>query len=283
MKMPALIRHLLGAAVVLMPLLTVLPAHSEIIATPLRGDTRLVQFPYDADNTYLVLAKPKAVTHLQFASNEQIRSVAAGDTANWELTPTKDRKHLFIKPKFEDLETSLTVLTDVRDYQFVLRSTGDGKKWYQRVSWIYGNDMLLTMEGDVPPAPAPAAEIKPAAEQGPGIPAVADVAGSPVLQAERLRFNYSVEGEAPFRPTVVFDDGKFTYFKLPPNVQELPALFAVIEDKDYSLVNFEVKGNYLVAQRLLETAVLKLGRAEVRVNHVPPAPRTFLGFKIEAN
>jgi hypothetical protein len=63
-------------------------------------------------------------------------------------------------------------------------------------------------------------------------------------------------------------------------LQELPALFAVIEDKDYSLVNFEVKGDYLVAQRLLPLAVLKLGREEVRV--VKPAPkRNFLGFTVE--
>jgi type IV secretory pathway VirB9-like protein len=112
------------------------PANAELIATPLRGDSRLVQFNYDADNTYLVLAKPKAVTHVQFAVDELIQSVAAGDTANWELTPTKNRKNLFIKPKFDDSDTSMTVITDKRTYQFVLRSTGDGKKWYQRVNWV---------------------------------------------------------------------------------------------------------------------------------------------------
>lgn len=248
---------------------------AEMVATPLRGDSRLVEFSYEQDNTYLVLAKPKAVTHIQFAADEVIQSVAAGDTANWEFTPTRNRKNLFIKPRFDDQETSLTVITDKRSYQFVLRSTGDGKKWYQRVSWIYSRDLVLTVDG------ADAAESPVAA------PAAAASAAKPPTDTEigiepsSLHFGYQISGDAEFRPRVVFDDGKFTYFKMPSNLQELPALFAVIEDKDYSLVNFEVKGDYLVAQRLLPLAVLKLGREEVRV--AKPVPRrNFLGFTTEA-
>lgn len=248
---------------------------AEMVATPLRGDSRLVEFSYEQDNTYLVLAKPKAVTHIQFAADEVIQSVAAGDTANWEFTPTRNRKNLFIKPRFDDQETSLTVITDKRSYQFVLRSTGDGKKWYQRVSWIYSRDLVLTVEG------ADAAESPVAA------PAVAASAAKPPTDTEigiepsSLHFGYQISGDAEFRPRVVFDDGRFTYFKMPSNLQDLPALFAVIQDKDYSLVNFEVKGDYLVAQRLLPLAVLKLGREEVRVAK-PVAKRNFLGFTTEA-
>jgi type IV secretion system protein VirB9 len=161
----------------------------------------------------------------------------------------------------------------------VLRSTGDGKKWYQRVSWLYNNDLELEVDDDpdgqthLPMAATAAA--RPAS----------GIAGAPQgvasIDPESLRFGYEITGDAPFRPRLVFDDGRFTYFKMPEKLQELPALFAVIEDKDYSLVNFEVKGDYLVAQRLLTTAVLKLGKAEVRV--VNPAPkRTFLGLTREA-
>lgn len=249
--------------------------YAEMIATPLRGESRLVEFVHDQDNSYLVLAKPKAVTHIQFAADEVIQSVAAGDTANWEFTPTRNRKNLFVKPRFDDQETSLTVITDKRSYQFVLRSTGDGKKWYQRVSWIYNGELVLTMEGLPEAKPTSPETQAPAAPPQKAASAV-DVGVEP----EKLRFGYEISGDAPFRPRVVFDDGRFTYFKMPSNLQELPALFAVIEDKDYSLVNFEVKGDYLVAQRLLPLAVLKLGREEVRV--VKPAPkRKFLGFTVE--
>lgn len=250
-------------------------AGAEMVATPLRGDTRLVEFAYDPDNTFLLLAKPKAVTHIQFAPDETIQSVAAGDTVSWEFTPTRNRKNLFVKPRYENLETSLTVLTDKRSYQFVLRSTGEGRKWYQRVSWLYASELVLTMEGapdgdgSSVGAPARAAASAPAAAAG------------IVVAPQTLHFGYEIHGDAPFRPRVVFDDGRFTYFQLPPALQELPALFAVVDDQDYSLVNFEVKGDYLVAQRLLPAAVLKLGHAEVRV--LQPAPRrSFLGLPVEA-
>lgn len=283
-------------------------ANAELIATPLTGDTRLVQFNYDENNTFLILAKPKAITHLQFANDETILSVAAGDTSQWDLTPTKTRKHLFIKPKYEGLETSMTVITDKRIYQISLRSTGENMKWYQRVSWQYSEEMLLEMDALLnsgnaasivpvnqgapgmpslgrPAATAPANLVTPTGGSSvvPFTPPVSGVAGPSAglpgatapsfvdtgnpasLQADNLRFNYEVVGDAPFKPVMAFDDGKFTYLKMPPNLQELPALFAVIDGADYSLVNYTVRGDYMVAQRLLEEGVLKLGKAEVRV------------------
>jgi P-type conjugative transfer protein VirB9 len=260
-------------------------SHAELIATPLIGDTRLVQFNYDEDNTFLVLAKPKAVTHIQFGADELLQSVASGDTAQWELTPTKNRKNLFIKPKFEGIETSMTVITDKRTYQFVLRSTGDGKKWYQRVSWLYSASLVLEQDALLDASTAPRAAGTP--DAGPfatpsSTPSlVAPVAGTPNppsspetsggLKPDSLSFNYKIDGEAAFKPTQVFDDGRFTYLRMPADVQELPALFAVIEGQDFALVNYTVDGSYMIAQRLLETAVLKLGKAEVRISKVKPS------------
>lgn len=263
-------------------------AHAELIATPLTGDTRLVQFVYDEDNTFLVLSKPKAVTHLQFAADETLQSVASGDTAQWELTPTKNRKNLFIKPKFEGIETSMTVITDKRTYQFVLRSTADGKKWYQRVSWMYSSSLVLEQDAvlesqiNMPmsgglPEPVQSSGIR---QRQPtfNLPPLNPSAGSSSgLNPASLRFNYKVEGDAEFKPTQVFDDGKFTFLRMPQDVQELPALFSVIEGQDYALVNYTVDGSYMVAQRLLDTAVLKLGKAEVRVTKVKPS-EGFMGF-----
>lgn len=252
------------------------PASAELVATPLRGDTRLVEFQFDPDNTFLVLSKPRAVTHLQFAADEQIMSVAAGDTSNWEITPTKNRKNLFLKPKFEDLETSLTVLTDKRPYQFVLKSTSDGKKWYQRVSWVYSSEVVMELD---PVAAADAAGAPVSASPVAGGPAPGNAAqseGPAGIKPDAMRFSYRIEGDAKFRPEIVFDDGRFTYFRMPADLQEQPALFAVIEGNDYSLVNYTVNGNFIVAQRLLDSAVLKLGKPEVRVTRVEPK-RNWLG------
>jgi type IV secretion system protein TrbG len=234
-------------------------AWAELVATPLPGDARLVQFEYDADNTFLVLARPKSVTHVEFGSDEQIITVAGGDTKNWELTPTANRRHLFIKPIFEQMETSMTVITDKRTYQFVLRSTGNGAKWYQRVTWHYGQDMLLELRAEESKASDKAAAKKQEVEP--------THTGVPV---EQLRFEYEISGEAPFRPTVVFSDGRFTWIRLPRDIPEWPALFAITSDSEAAVVNYVPRGEYMLAQQVIDRGVLKLGKQEIRFTRAAP-------------
>jgi P-type conjugative transfer protein VirB9 len=233
-------------------------AQAEMFATPLPGDTRLVQFEYDEDNTFLLLARPKSLTHIEFAPDERIQTVAAGDTKYWELTPTQNRRHLFVKPIYDQVETSMTVITDKRTYQFVLRSTGPGAKWYQRVTWRYGATMMLDARADDERVQVQA-EAERLAEKTRKEQTLA-VGISP----QDLRFDYSIEGDAPFKPVSLFDDGKFTWIRMPAKLAELPALFGMTEGGDLSIVNYVVQGDYLLAQRVMDQGVLKLGKREVR-------------------
>lgn len=246
-----------------------LAARAELFATPLPGDTRLVQFEYDADNTFLVLSRPKSLTHVEFGADERIQTVAGGDTKHWELTPTQNRRHLFVKPIYEQLETSMTVITDKRTYQFVLRSTGPGAKWYQRVTWRYGQTMALDLRAEEERA-SEVAKVDRAAEKDRQDQTLA-VGVSP----KDLRFDYSITGDAPFKPVSLFDDGKFTWIRLPSKVAELPALFGITEGGETSIVNYVVQGDYLVAQRVMEGGVLKLGKLEVRFVRGKPSSNPF--------
>ena len=239
-----------------------LPAQAELFATPLPGDTRLVQFEYDADNTFLILSRPKALTHIEFGADERIQTVAGGDTKHWELSPTQNRRHLFVKPVYEQMETSMTVITDKRTYQFVLRSTGPGAKWYQRVTWRYGETMLLDMrEAEEKAAEADKAARTAEKERQDQTLAVG-------VNPKDLRFDYSIDGNAPFRPVSLFDDGKFTWIRMPSKLVELPALFGMTEAGELSIVNYVVQGDYMLAQRVMDRGVLKLGKQEVRFARV---------------
>jgi type IV secretion system protein VirB9 len=231
---------------------------AELFATPLPGDTRLVQFEYDADNTFLILARPKSLTHVEFGADERIQTVAAGDTKHWELTPTQNRRHLFVKPIYDQAETSMTVITDKRTYQFVLRSTGPGAKWYQRVTWRYGETMMLDLRAEEERAQIDAkADSAADKEKRDQILAVG-------VSPQDLRFDYLIDGEAPFRPVSLFDDGKFTWIRMPDKLAELPALFGLSEGGELNIVNYVVQGEYLLAQRVMDQGVLKLGKREVR-------------------
>lgn len=235
-------------------------AYAELSPTALPGDTRLVEFEYDVDNTYLILTKPKAATHLELAADEEVQTIVAGDTKHWEIQRTANGRHVFVKPTYPNQENPCTIITTKRTYQIVFRSTDTGAKWYQRVNWRHGQTVLL----DVSQIQAKTID-QPIGEGRVRAPSV-DKPGDDDLRVNpsKMRFGYQVIGDAEFKPTAIFDDGTFTWIKMPPQVQELPALFAQTDEDDYQLVNYIVKGEHIVAQRMLKAGVLKLGKAEVR-------------------
>lgn len=231
-------------------------ATAAMTPTPLSGDTRLVTFEYDQENTYLVLAKPRAHTHIMLPEGELLESVMAGDTASWEINPTKNLKHLFIKPKYEDTETTLTLVTTSKTFQLVIRSTGEGRKWYQQVSWEVPRGFAFDYTDKIP-APKDA---KNAASESRKQPEQSSIAIDPT----RLHYGYTITGNEKFRPTQVFDDGKMIWLKMPMNLVELPAFFAK-DGSDLVLVNYVVKGDFVLVQQLVDTLVLKIGKSEISI------------------
>lgn len=230
-------------------------SHAEVPPIAMPGDTRMVTFTYDPHNTYHLLTRPKSVTDVAFHSGERIKALALGDTVQWEVAKTGDGQHLFIKPKFENITTSATIVTDKRTYQLLLTSNGLQGKWYQRVTWEYPELIIFEQNQQ-----AEAEEKKEVEEKRLSSQVVANN-----FALEDLNWNYQISGEAPFKPVGVFDNGKFTYIRLPANVQELPALFLVSPDSEAELINYTVQGQYLVVQRLIENVLLKIGKREVRV------------------
>ena len=252
-------RHLLPAALVLISSFAVSPsALAQQVATPVNGDTRLVTFDYDPDVTYLLLTRPKSVTHVMLAPGEQVVSLVAGDTVNFVFQVSASREHIFVKPKFEGMTTSASLVTSKASYQFILRSANESGKWHQRVSWNNPEMVLQDVAGT-----APVASVVKASAQAAERPARL-LSGEAGFAIEKLNFEYAITGDTALKPAQVFDDGIRTYFRIPANMQELPALFGV-KDGEASLVNYKVKDGYIVAQSTSGSFVLKLGKEEARV------------------
>jgi type IV secretion system protein VirB9 len=59
----------------------------------------------------------------------------------------------------------------------------------------------------------------------------------------------------------VFDDGKKTFIQMPKElrVYEAPTLFILDEDSEPMLVNYRVKGDYYIVDRLFDQAELRVG------------------------
>jgi type IV secretion system protein VirB9 len=265
----ALAGSIASLAIVLAAMLTPPGAWAELSPTPVSGDSRLVDFEYDQDNIYLVMTRPKRSTFVRFGADEKVTYVAAGDSKDFELAIARSLDFMEVKPKFENIETNVTVVTTKRTYHLMVRSTFDGGKWYARVTWKYPQVALLDLTGQarVQDEAASAATGEPQ-DSTPGMHKVraaqAEIDASVI---ERLNFNYVITGDAAFRPVRVMDDGQFTYVTLPEGIQELPAVFRAEPDDParMALVSYEVKSGGLVIQRVMDSFMLKLGKDEVKI------------------
>ncbi len=234
------------------------PALAQQLPLAMPQDTRLVVFRYDVNESYLLLTRPGAVTHLALEPDETVLALALGDTVQWIV---QDKgPNVFLKPIRADLYTSGTLVTNRRTYQLGLRSSPEGGAWYQRVSWTYPELLAIAREPSAREArgavPTARADRERAAPEG--------------VPVERLNFDYRISGRAAFRPVQVLDDGRFTYIQMPASLQEMPALFIAGEAGEGELVNYLVRGRFMVVQRLADRFLLRLGRVQVSAERLQP-------------
>ena len=65
-------------------------------------------------------------------------------------------------------------------------------------------------------------------------------------------------------PTLIFDDGRFTYFRFPRN-REVPAVSGVLGDGSETIVNSRMEDDLLVVDRVSRRLMLRAGMAVVGV------------------
>jgi len=173
--------------------------------------------------------------------------VAAGDTVRWIIGDTESgigttkRIHILVKPTRPDLVSNLVINTDRRTYLLELRSAE--KTYMASVSWQYPEDQLIALRRQNASAEA-------------ATPIVTGV------DISRLRFRYAIEGDnPPWRPVFAFDDGSKVYIEMPAGIAqgEAPPLFVVGPEGDGQLVNYRVRQNYYVVDRLFAAAELRMG------------------------
>jgi type IV secretion system protein VirB9 len=84
----------------------------------------------------------------------------------------------------------------------------------------------------------------------------------------------TVEGDEPdWLPTRVLDDGRKTYIEFPDNlgVLEAPPLFVLNESGDAQVVNYRVRDNVYIVDRLVRVAELRLGEEDQTIVRITRA------------
>ena len=99
------------------------------------------------------------------------------------------------------------------------------------------------------------------------------------MALENIRFRYAITGDSPpWRPLRAFDDGRKVYIEFPRRIDqgEAPPLFVVGADGGNQLVNYRMRGNHYIVDRLFAAAELRLGakpQQVVRISRTDGTPR----------
>lgn len=215
-------------------------------------------YPWAEGALYQLYTAPGQVTDIALQEGEQLVGpgpVAAGDTVRWIIGDTLSgtgpgqRVHILIKPTRAGLVTNLVINTDRRTYHLELRSTPE--TYMASVSWNYPQDALIALT----------ARSREAAVAAPAVPGI---------DIDALNFRYRIEGDRPsWRPIRAFDDGRQVFIELPSSIgqSDLPPLFIAGAKGEGELVNYRLRGRYLVVDRLFAGAEMRLGagKSEKRV------------------
>ncbi|MEL6997562.1 MAG: P-type conjugative transfer protein TrbG [Pseudomonadota bacterium] len=213
-------------------------------------------YPYSSGALYQVYSAPGQVTDIALQPGESLVGsgpIAAGDTARWIIGDTESgsgdgrRIHILVKPTRPDLVTNLVINTDRRTYHLELRATPQA--YMASVSWNYPEDDLIALRLQNDRAES-------------ALPIGRNVA------LEDLNFRYRITGDrAPWRPRRAFDDGRQVFIEFPRGIGqgEMPPLFVIGPEGEGQLVNYRIRRNYMIVDRLFAAAELRLGDRQRRV------------------
>ena len=196
-------------------------------------DPHIRNIAYDPDHLVTLHGQLGFQVMIEFAPDEHIENVSIGDALAWQVVPNKRANILFLKPLDANILTNMSVVTDQRRYIFDLDAS--------RGKTAHGGARTYVVRFVYPAAPV-------------------ELAAAPTAPPPPVRSNtrYSYIDARSLLPTLVFDDGHFTYFKWAEQTPT-PAIFAVTGKGEESLVNYGVRQGYTIVEQIAPRFLLRNG------------------------
>jgi type IV secretion system protein VirB9 len=165
------------------------------------ADPRIQSVAYVPDQVVLIEGSPGYQITMELSPDERAETIAIGDSSAWQVTANRRGDLLFIKALVGGVSTNMTVITNVRTYNFDLTP-------------VSSSQMAYTVRFHYPPPAAPEEDLADAAAEG----------------------RYRLGGDKALRPSEISDDGVHTYIRWPLD-RALPAVYAVTDGGQEMLVN----------------------------------------------
>ncbi len=211
-------------------------------------------YDYMPGALFEVWCAPGYVSTVALKPGEKLISASAGDTVRWVLGETVTGKNgqsqtlLLLKPVRPDIATNLIITTDQRVYLMEAKAIRGGV-YNAAVTWNYPHDDFHEIKNSIHAKQLSEDQV---------------IAGN--VSVDDLNFDYDIETvsdhkDPKWKPVQAFDDGMKTYIRFPKSlgVSEAPPLFVRSGDGSTEIVNYRVKKNYYVIDRLVDIAELRLG------------------------
>lgn len=218
-------------------------------------DPRLVNRLYDPTEVVRVEGKVNVQATIRFGEGEQIQNVAIGDSQKWQVTPSRSANLLFVKPLAERATTNMTVVTDRNVYLFDLVSSPGHRNPLYVLNFTY--PVVVPTEAEEELA---ARELANATEMA---AANDDYA---VIDPATLNFAWVSEGVAALLPEQIYDNGDATFMEWPVGAA-MPAILVKDDSGTEGPVNFAVRGNVIVIDRVPGEIILRSGDDYARLVH----------------
>jgi type IV secretion system protein VirB9 len=271
-------------------------------------DPRLRDVVYDARVVIDVPVKRGVVALVELAADETITELAAGlggdcskPEAAWCVAAQAGGRTVFVKAKSTaSAPNHVAIVTDKRTHslRFVVLADTDPKPAVLRLT-VTAPTKAVPLVQPTQPQPQPQLQTQPALTLQQLVPLLSPLLAMPPappaqspqhLLALRLQAKPQVLNTAyqlaegthsqDIVPTLVFDDGRFTYLRFAGN-REVPAVFHVLGDGTETLVNTRMEDDLLVVDRVSRRLVLRAGAAVVGIwneafdaDGVPPTAGT---------
>lgn len=216
-------------------------------ARPIKLDHRVRTIMYQADEVVKFTGHYGFQSAIEFEEGEEIQTISMGDATGWMMNPLGSR--LFLKPVEQDATTNMTLITDRRTYLFELHA--------REATAIDDEDMVFVMRFIYP---GQAEAMQTVSNYLDAVP-LAEAMEHP----EKFNFAYTISGPERLSPIRIFDDGEFTYFEFRDKNADLPAFFLVDREGNESVINYRMRENFVVVERVGAKFTLRYGKEIVCV------------------
>jgi type IV secretion system protein VirB9 len=209
------------------------PAGAQVRPKPGTGDPRIQTIDYSADQVVLLQGTAGYEITIELSPDEQVENIAVGDSSSWQASSNRRGDHLFVKAIQPGVATNMTVLTNVRTYNFELASASGP------------SEVAYTVRFRYPPAAAATDGVPAGAAEG----------------------RYRLGGAQALRPSEISDDGTHTYIRW-ARERALPAVYALTETGKETLVNGMMRDDVFVIDSISSKLVFRIDNATATATRV---------------